>query len=146
MKITKVLAIPKLSAYSEFNGRHVIVEPISKHNGTELCSNVGLLDDNSRIVQILMEVPLRWLKDVKETQEQDMFKEYRRVAVAELRPVTDEEIMTRKLDAKISVSPEDREKGHPFAGDMIARNPKNHDDQWLVAGAYFKENFEEMPK
>lgn len=27
-------------------------------------------------------------------------------------------------------------------GDMIARNPKNHEDQWLVGRKYFKENFE----
>jgi hypothetical protein len=25
---------------------------------------------------------------------------------------------------------------------MIARNPENHADQWYVARAYFKENFE----
>jgi len=25
---------------------------------------------------------------------------------------------------------------------MIARNPVNHDDQWLVAAAYFSANFE----
>jgi hypothetical protein len=25
---------------------------------------------------------------------------------------------------------------------MIARNPKNHDDQWLVAAQYFSDNFE----
>jgi len=24
---------------------------------------------------------------------------------------------------------------------MIARNPKNHADQWLVAAQYFKDNF-----
>ena len=28
--------------------------------------------------------------------------------------------------------------------DMIARNPKNHDDQWLVAAAYFADNFEPL--
>ena len=27
---------------------------------------------------------------------------------------------------------------------MIARNPKNHDDQWLVAKQYFEDNFEEV--
>jgi len=25
---------------------------------------------------------------------------------------------------------------------MIARNPKNHADQWLVAAKYFADNFE----
>jgi hypothetical protein len=28
---------------------------------------------------------------------------------------------------------------------MIARNPKNHDDQWLVAAKYFADNFEPVP-
>ena len=70
------------------------------------------------------------------------FKQYQRSAIAELRPVTDDEIMTRSLDPKISLSPADRENGSPKHGDMIARNPKNHDDQWLVAEQYFKDNFQ----
>jgi hypothetical protein len=32
--------------------------------------------------------------------------------------------------------------GSPKAGDMIARNPGNHEDQWLVAAQYFADNFE----
>jgi hypothetical protein len=27
---------------------------------------------------------------------------------------------------------------------MIARNPKNHSDRWLVAAAYFADNFEAL--
>jgi len=27
---------------------------------------------------------------------------------------------------------------------MIARNPQNHEDQWLVARQYFDENFEPL--
>ena len=73
-----------------------------------------------------------------------IFKKYRRKAVAELRPVTDTEVMTRTLANNISISPEDKEKGHPYIGDMIARNPKNHNDQWLVAKQYFEDNFEEI--
>ena len=30
------------------------------------------------------------------------------------------------------------------SGDMIARNPDNHNDLWLIAGEYFKNNFEEI--
>jgi hypothetical protein len=30
----------------------------------------------------------------------------------------------------------------PKAGDMIARNPENHEDQWLVAAQYFADHFE----
>ena len=70
------------------------------------------------------------------------FKEYRRKQIAELRPVTDAEVMSRSLDAKISLSATDKENGSPVIGDMIARNPKNHDDQWLVAKQYFEDNFE----
>ena len=35
-----------------------------------------------------------------------------------------------------------RRAGSPKPGDMIFRNPKNHKDQWLVAAAYFAENYE----
>jgi len=71
-----------------------------------------------------------------------VFKQYRRKQIAELRPVTDREVMTRTIDSRISISPVDKENGHPYHGDMIARNPKNHNDQWLVTEKYFKENFE----
>lgn len=30
------------------------------------------------------------------------------------------------------------------AGDMIARNPADHSDQWLITEEYFKENFIDM--
>jgi hypothetical protein len=49
------------------------------------------------------------------------------------------------LDGRVSISAADRENGSPKAGDMIARNPKNHADQWLVSAAYFAENFEPVP-
>ena len=71
------------------------------------------------------------------------FKKYQRKQIAELREVTDSEIMSNSLDSRISISPADKENGSPLAGDMIARNPKNHNDQWLVAADYFKDNFEE---
>ena len=29
---------------------------------------------------------------------------------------------------------------------MIARNPQNHNDQWLVAAYYFEDNFEEIER
>lgn len=68
-----------------------------------------------------------------------MFKQYRRKQIAELRPYEANEDMTG-----ISVSAEDAKAGSPKAGDMIARNPKNHADQWLVAAAYFHDNFEPL--
>ena len=40
------------------------------------------------------------------------------------------------------MSQPDREAGSPKAGDMIAVNPKDPDDRWLVAKKYFEENYE----
>ena len=42
----------------------------------------------------------------------------------------------------VSISDEDKKNGSPKLGDKIARNPKNHQDQWLVAAQYFADNFE----
>jgi hypothetical protein len=66
------------------------------------------------------------------------FQQYRRKQIAELRPYVEGEV----LSDRVSVSAADREAGSPKVGDMIARNPKNHEDQWLVAAAYFADNFE----
>lgn len=67
------------------------------------------------------------------------FKQYRRSQIAELRPWEPGE----DLDiAKVSISAPDREAGSPKPGDMIARNPRNHSDQWLVSAKYFSDNFE----
>ena len=68
------------------------------------------------------------------------FKQYRRSQIAELRPWQPGDDMDR-----VSVSASDREAGSPKPGDMIARNPKNHADQWLVAAQYFADNFEPLP-
>ena len=66
-----------------------------------------------------------------------MYKQYRRKQIAEL---------TRwipGMDMKdVSISAEDQKNGSPLDGDMIARNPKNHADRWLVAKKYFEDNFE----
>ena len=66
------------------------------------------------------------------------FTRYRRSQIAEFRPYEPGE----SLSDRVSVSASDREAGSPKPGDMIARNPKNPDDQWLVAAAYFADNFE----
>jgi hypothetical protein len=66
------------------------------------------------------------------------FKQFRRKQIAELRPFQEGE----QLSERVSVSQADKEAGSPKVGDMIARNPKNHDDQWLVAKQYFEDNFE----
>lgn len=70
------------------------------------------------------------------------WKKYQRTAIAEMRPF----VKGEKLPTLVSVSEADKKAGSPKLGDMIARNPKNHNDQWLVAKKYFKDNFAELKK
>ena len=65
------------------------------------------------------------------------YKQYRRKQVAEMRPYQDGDDLNG-----VSISDVDRNAGSPKPGDMIARNPKNHADKWLVAAKYFTDNFE----
>lgn len=69
------------------------------------------------------------------------WQKYRRTNVAEMRPV----VKGEDFDG-ISVSGPDSMLQHsdPTAFDLgfVARNPKNHADQWYVARAYFDDNFE----
>lgn len=67
------------------------------------------------------------------------FKKYKRKSISEMRPYVEGENVNFQ---GISVSEADRLAGSPKEGDMIARNPQNHDDQWLVAKKYFQENLE----
>lgn len=66
------------------------------------------------------------------------FRQYQRSQKAELRPYIPGEV----LSDRVSISAADREAGSPKPGDMIARNPADHKDQWLVSAAYFEANFE----
>ena len=75
------------------------------------------------------------------TLSEHRYSQYRRKTVSEMRPYIIGEDMTG-----ISISPEDRKNGSPMEGDMIARNPLNHKDQWLVAKKYFEENFVQLAK
>ncbi len=84
------------------------------------------------------------------------FKKYRRKELAELREVDGLDILEYKETGTIvahkttdnwipvSISSVDKTNGSPKIGDMIARNPKNHLDQWLVAKEYFENNFESI--
>jgi len=42
----------------------------------------------------------------------------------------------------VSISEADRENGSPKHGDMIAVNPNDATDMWLVAQEFFEENYE----
>jgi hypothetical protein len=64
------------------------------------------------------------------------WKKYRRPGITEMRPWLPDEDITG-----LSISADDFRNGSPKMGDMIARNPKNHADRWLVNAAYFFANF-----
>ncbi len=83
------------------------------------------------------------------------FKQFRRSQIAEMREVTELDINVFKnhgfihiseypFGRNISISDADKNNGSPKIGDMIARNPKDYSDQWLVAEQYFKDNFEQL--
>lgn len=84
------------------------------------------------------------------------WKKYRKINTAEMRPVTIHDIYhfnlydfisgrdDEGLPVDVSISEADLKNGSPKLGDMIARNPENSEDQWLVAEQYYKDNFEEM--
>ncbi len=62
------------------------------------------------------------------------FQQYKRKGLSEMRPY----ILGEDL-SKISVNKDD---DPPNDMGMIARNPKNHNDQWHVGGQYFENNYE----
>lgn len=62
------------------------------------------------------------------------WKQYKRKGLSEMRPY----ILGEDL-SNISVSPTD---DPPDDMGMIARNPKNHKDQWYVARKYFEEHLD----
>ncbi len=64
------------------------------------------------------------------------FKQYRKSQIAEMRPYVPGEDMTG-----ISTAILDTDNGSPTVGDMIARNPKDHNDQWLVSANFFAQNY-----
>jgi hypothetical protein len=64
---------------------------------------------------------------------------YRRTAIAEMRPWQPGDDLNG-----VSISNVDRDAGSPRDGDMIARNPLNHADRWLVACMSFFDNFEPL--
>lgn len=64
------------------------------------------------------------------------FKAYRRRGGTELRAYRKGEDLSG-----VSISSADRKAGSPKPGDMVARNPEDHTDQWLVAHDFFKDNY-----
>ena len=62
---------------------------------------------------------------------------YRKKGVTPMEPWTPE----TNMDG-VSVSDADLENNSPKEGDMIASNPNDPTDRWLVAEAYFNEYYE----
>jgi hypothetical protein len=75
------------------------------------------------------------------------FKQYRRKAIAEMRPYVPGEDLSGvpgeppATSGRVSISDADIANGSPKLGDMIARNPANHYDRWLVAAKFAEDNF-----
>lgn len=75
------------------------------------------------------------------------FKKYRRTNIAEMRPARPEDFAVYN---NISVSKEDTQEvanlmtGKILSAGMIARNPKNHKDEWYVAKQYVIDNFKRI--
>ncbi len=84
----------------------------------------------------------------------ERFKKYKYTQIIEMRPITEWDIKAYQVDKeiylientefKVLISDTDRQNGSPKIGDMIARNQKNYNDQWLVTKQYFENNFEPM--
>lgn len=63
-------------------------------------------------------------------------KYYRKRELQPMTPWTDESSMSG-----VSVSEADSDAGSPKTGDMIAFNPSNSEDRWLVAKKFFEDNY-----
>lgn len=72
------------------------------------------------------------------------FKKYKRTQISEMHKYNPNTMYPKYFMDKVSISEVDRKNGSPKQGDMIVRNPKNHEDVWLMAEQYFLDNFEEM--
>jgi len=70
---------------------------------------------------------------------------YRRTGLSEMRPYVPGEDLTgiSVSEADRATMAEDARRGM-VTGGYIARNPKNHADQWYVAQTYFDENLEPL--
>lgn len=62
---------------------------------------------------------------------------YRKKELQELEPWVEGSFMDG-----VSVSDADKANGSPKKGDMIAINPNDNTDMWLVAEKYFNDNYE----
>ena len=76
-------------------------------------------------------------KFLENNQNESEWKQYKRKGLSEMRPYVEGSNVLG-----ISISRVDINNGSPKLGDMIARNPEDHDDMWLVSKEYFYDNLE----
>lgn len=93
---------------------------------------------NSKTLKRLNEIAVNagMFNNVETMKTMNEFKQYKRKGLSEMRPYVDGESL-----AGISVSDPDKFL-QTLVGGYIARNPKNHLDQWYVAKKYFDDNLE----
>jgi hypothetical protein len=65
-------------------------------------------------------------------------KLYRKRGLTRMEPWNDQTDMQG-----VSIGKEDRDKGSPKHGDMIAQDTNNPNDRWLISKLYFETNYEE---
>ena len=70
------------------------------------------------------------------------FKKYRKKGLTEMHRYDPNLAYPKEFMDRVSISPADKKNGSPKEGDMIARNPNNHNDLWLISKEYFEENYE----
>lgn len=85
-------------------------------------------------VQLWIQIDNKFASKIHESKE--IWLKYKRKGLSEMRPYLNGDDLSY-----VSISEADLKNGSPKQGDMIARNPKNHEDQWLVASKYFQDNF-----
>lgn len=72
------------------------------------------------------------------------FKHYVKTSIAEMHEYNPDTKYPEGFWDKVSISQVDTKNGSPKIGDMIARDPRNHEDLWLVSKDYFEENFKAL--
>ncbi len=80
------------------------------------------------------EFTINWLRPRKD---EETMKRYRKKGTTPMEPWTP----TSDMEG-VSIGANDQLTGSPMPGDMLAHNPTDPTDRWLVARAFFEENYE----
>lgn len=71
------------------------------------------------------------------------WKEYRKAGTTRMVSVQEFRDSEGEIPDHVSISEADKREGAPRPDDMIAQNPEDPDDMWLVSQEYFEENYVE---